>query len=378
MTLKNPGSESAANQLPGLTPEIVVELNSGRMKVEQLNELQLRQMLEDEDTVEAPTGTPAPAPADAKVPAAAAPVSPSPKVEPKPGEAASPVDGEEYRKKADELNTAKQKLETRESELARVRTQLEALQKANTPAPVPKKTIDEEGYFESVEERIARLEAENKSIKEQHASNVSTQVKTLEDEHRAAAVDREFLDIEFFQMRSKGMGMDLKTERPIRVIDAEVSRLEKLVGEDGVRKLKTDEAYRAEMAKKGIALPQEWEKHDVIMRAYDFKRDKKYPTFTSAFADFFELSGLQKRQIANLSLEVQKATTEKLIQSSNETAMLPAESGAGASSHTVLSSKWDKQKAATWMSQNPNPKTPEERAIQYEILEWMETQPDIE
>lgn len=372
MTVKNPGNESEKNQLPGLTPEIVVELNSGRLKVEQLNEVQLRQLVEDEDE---PEGAPTGIPAQNAAPAAAAPQAPAPKVEnPKPV-GGDEVSGEEFRRKADELNTANQRLQTRESELAAARALLEASQKAKAAPPPTKKSIDDEGYFESVDERLTRLENENKELREGNERVLGAQVKTLETQHHDNAVERTFLDIEAFQYRSKSLGMDLKTERSVRQIDADVSKLEALVGKENVVKMKTDTAYRAEMAARGLQLPQEWEKHDVIMKIHDFKK-KGYPTFTSAFVDYSGASGLLQRQVSEASLEVARATADKLIQGSNETALLPADSGAGAASHTVVTEKWTTEKAAAWMNSHPTPKTREEMAIQHEILNWLEAQPE--
>lgn len=375
MTVKNPGSESEKNQLPGLTAEIVQELNSGRMKVEQLNEVQLRQLVEDEDGPdEAPTAVHAAKPPNAA--AVEAPAPPAPKVEnPKPIEGADAVDGEAYRKKSDELNTVQQRLSAREAELATARALLEANKKAKEAAPAPKKTIDDDGYFESLEERLARLEEENKSLREGNERVLGVQVKSLADQQREEAVNATFLDIEAFQYRSKSLGMDLRTETPVRQIDAAVSRLEGTIGKENVVKMKRDPAFRAEMATKGIVLPPEWEKHDTIMQIHDFKK-KGYPTFTSAFADFVPASGLLQRQVSEASLEVAKATADKLIQSSNETALLPADSGAGGASHTVLTEKWTTEKAAAWMKAHPTPKTREEMATQHEILDWLEKQSD--
>lgn len=378
MTVKNPGNESEKNQLPGLTAEIVVELEAGRMKVEQLNELQLRQLVEDEDKPEAaPTGTPAaPAIAAPAAPAAAAPQAPAPKVEnPKPIVGGDEVSGEEFRKKTDELNTVSQRLKTREEELATARALLEAAKASKAAAPAPKKTIDEDGYFESIEERLARIEAENDRLREANERVLNDKVKTLEEQTRDNAVERTFLDIEAFQHRSKSLGMDLKTERPIRQIDADVSKLEAVLGQENVKKMKRDAAYRTEMAAKGFQLPPEWEKHDTIMQIHDFKK-KGYPTFTSAFVDFAPASGLLQRQVSQASLEAAKATADRLISSSNETALLPAESGAGGASHTVVTDKWTAEKAAAWMNAHPTPKTREEMATQHEILTWLESQPE--
>ncbi len=385
MTVRN---ENGANELPGLTNELVAELEKDRSKVAQLNERQLRELIQDEDE---PGTTPVAPKAEASgvipnasvVPAIAAPSAPAPV---KDGEkpALDAVDGEEYRKKSDALNVARQEVDkrTRELEEAR-RLSTENQTRADGLKNLKRKTLDEEGYIESVEERLQRLEDENKSLREGNAAALGSRVETLDSEVKRAAVQREFLEIETFQIMSPKLGADLRTQRSIRDIDTDVSKLEGLLGKDNVLKMQTDKAYREAMAGQGYTLPPEWEKWQVVMNLHKFKKggnslNAAYPTYNSAFVEFAQESGYLKKAVSDAGLEAARQTAEKLITRSTETSLLPTESGSGGGSHIVSSDKWTQEKAKAWMGSHRTPKTDEERRTQYEILAWLETQPDID
>lgn len=383
MTVKN--NENGANQLPGLTPELVADLEAGRVQVAELNEVQLRQLVEDEDNDEPQIKAPA-ASKDAQGEVKATPQSPSPTGEPKPNATAQSDSSDDdlgaaYREKANALNSTTQSLTRTQQELENTKRLLEESNKKleTASATKPKKTIDDDGYLESVEERLARLEEENKSLRAENVEVLKGKVKSLDEVTAEARVHKEFLEIETFQYRSKKMGMDLATQRPIREIDKDVSKLESQIGVENVKKMQTDDKFRQEMEGRGVKLPDEWQKWATIMQLHSFKKDKGYPTYTSAFSDFSHDSGAIKKLLQTAQVEAANSTAEKLLQRSSEAALLPAGSGSGGSSHVVnLDQKWTKEKAATWMKANPEPKTEADRKTQYEILSWMETQPDID
>lgn len=387
MTVKNPGMDAGANQLPGLTPELVADLEAGRVKVAELNEVQLRQLVEDEDepgttTAAAPSEPQAPAAQAAPVTDAAAPSAPAPvkKEEPASPPADGAVDGKLYREKADELNRARQEAEKRERELAefkRIAAENEARANAIAEAAKNRKGLNDEGYVESLEERLQRLEEQNKSLLAENAAVIKSRVSTLDEEEKRARLQRELLEIETFQMSSPRLGVDLRTKRPFKELDAEIARLEGVLGKDYVAKMQADKAFREQMAAQGHALPDEWEKWRTVMNLRKFKSGtnslgQAYPSYTSAFVDFSQESGFLTKAVQDAQLEASRETAEKLIQRSTETSVLPAASGSGGGAHTISSSKWTPESAAMWMRSHPTPKTEDERATQMEILKWME------
>jgi hypothetical protein len=371
----NPGAHTS-----GLTPELVAELEKDHTKVAQLSEEQLRALLEDEDE---PGESPAPAaqpqaPVAPAAQGAAAPTAPAPVKDEKPASPApDSVDGETYRRKADELNTIRQAADKRERELAEARrlaTENEARAKELEERSKSRKTIEDE--------RLKRLEDENRSLRTENATVLKSRVDTLDEEQKTARVNREFLEIETFQMHSPRLGVDLRTKRPFRELDTEVGAMEAALGKDTVKRMQTDKAFRDQMAAQGHKLPDEWEKWRTVMLLHGFKKGanslkQAYPSYTSAFVDFSQESGFLQKAVHEAALDASRETAEKLIQRSTETSLLPAASGSGGGAHHVDTSKWNPESAAKWMRNHPTPKSEEERATQMEILKWMEDN-DIE
>jgi hypothetical protein len=369
--------ESGANQLPGLTEALVADLEAGRIKVEELNEVQLRQLVEDEDvqgSFQAPAAVSA-APAPEVAPPATPPGEPPKPASSKP-EGSDDL-GELFREKANKLNQTEQELDRNRRALEETKRLLEETNKRleeSSSGTRSNKKLDDEGFVEDLATRLDRLERENADLRKVQSETLNSKVKTLEERDRETAAEKTFLEIETFQLRSPKMGIDLRTERPIREIDKEMSRIESLIGKENALKLQTDEAYRKQVEATGVRLPAEWEKWATISKLHAFKAKNGYPTYNSAFSDFSQDSGMIRRLVQDAALEASRATADKLIQSSQESAILPANSGSGAGSHLVADQKWTEEKAAKWMRDNPNPRTKEEVATQLEIMRWLDAQ----
>ena len=350
-----PGSApSTPQKAPGsqLTDEVLKEFVDGKRGIEQFTPAQAKEFHSRfaSGKEELPDPTPK-----------------APVLDPKPAAEASQVEskkkenvvpGEKYFQKATEANDYKQKFESAARKLA-VQEELVRTMQTQQAAHKPNQDRFSEEYLAGLEAKVINLE--------------STVQRTLTDSVERTKADKQMLEkinlfneLEGLQSRVPA----LKTSRPVRELDDAYAEFQRDIGGPEARqKFLDDPEFRKQKESEGYTFPiskDDFDKYAHIVGLNRFKAEGKYPTWSSAFADYQERSGFkaaQPEQTSSAAEQAAKKVVQKLAERADEPTLLPSTtSGSG-----VSSSSWTDEKAGAWMQAHPKPASREERAVQAEI-----------
>ena len=350
-----PGSAASTTQkAPGsqLTDEVLKEFVDGKRGIEQFTPAQAKEFHSRFATGKEELPDPTPK---------------TPVLDPKPAAEAKPVEikkkenvvsGEKYFQKATEANNYKQRFESvkrKQEALEEMVKTMQAQQAAHKPNP---------DRFS--EEYLTALEAKVMNLESTVQKSLTTDMEHIKEERRRLEMETTFNELEGLQNKVTA----LKTSRPFRELDRAYAAFQRDVGGPEARqKFLDDPEFRKQKEAEGVTFPiskDDFGKYAHIVGLNRFKAEGKYPTWSSAFADYQEQSGFKAEQPEQTSSAVEQAAkkvAQKMAERADEPTLLPSTtSGSG-----VSSSSWTDEKAGAWMQAHPKPSSREERAIQAEI-----------
>lgn len=235
----------------------------------------------------------------------------------KPDESKEEDPVQEFRQKRkeglDELNSIDQKIQSKQK-------QLEKMAKLNVE-PQQKKYDDllSEETVQSLTERLAKIEGNQKTFYDGQASETE---KLTQDLH----MDKTFLEIQLFQNENS-----FHMSKPLKTADAQYKKFIKDIGGlENVDKFHANKEYREQKESEGLVFPmseKDYGTYTKIINIHSYKKTGKYPTLSSAYADYAIENGIVQDQIKQAAIKASEETLDKISGNDSGATMLSPEDG---------------------------------------------------
>lgn len=258
------------------------------------------------------------------------------------------VPGEEYKKKADEANTFKQRAESLRLKLEDAAKEVELLKarQQELPTAAGVGTGDLLNRIQGLEKLV--LEGNKKAIEKQE-----TLVKELETKMSFAEIDA---------LAQEYPELDLGTTFE-KANEQYAEFYTKLGGKaELVDKYLEDQAFRTEMESKGIKIPKNFEKLQVALTVYGNR--SKYPSVEEAYLGYLHKQGKLKERFSSAYSDGVRDAVKKIAENRNETTIMAPSGGGGGS-------EMSEDQMMDWLSKHPHPKTADERAVMSRIQTYL-------
>jgi len=249
------------------------------------------------------------------------------------------------KKNLDDLNTINQKIESGKKELERIN---------NLKTQPKKKTYEDplsEDAIKNINERLNGVEQrENKFY-----SDKSEEVETTTQELKQS---KTLLELQVFQGDS-----GLKMSRPLSTIDTQYKKFfGEIGGGENVDKFFADPKFREQKESEGVSFPlsaKDFESYKTIVKVHKFKLEGKYPTISSAYADYAEQNGIVHDKIKQATINAVEKTVETMTSPDRATTLSPED---GSMSPGIENGKMSREELTSIIENLPsNPTHKEEQ-----------------
>lgn len=252
---------------------------------------------------------------------------------------------QERKKSLDELNTIKQRIESSNKELERINKLKTEKRKVNYEDPLSEDSIN------SINKRLNEVENREQTFYEESSTKVENEANKLKEE-------RLHLELQLFQSDA-----NLKLSKPLKTVDAQYKRfLDDVGGVESANEFFKNEKFRATKEGEGVSFAisdSDFKKYKTIVEVYDYKQNKGYPTFSSAFADYSQEMGIAQDNIKQAVLDATTETVEQMTSNQNMATTLSPDDGGGSGKGN--GEMTDAEKASFLMNMPVNPTPAQER-----------------